>query len=280
MKLSKKKKYLIMGISLLAVVVLIPLFLLTLKERSVDHRMVTGDREELKSVTIRLCDQEGNAEKDIIITDSVHMDSVYDLLHSTDTVVKKKKPQTENQIKILLTYAYAYDHHSGEEDVVFWDTESYFYRCEDHRHLLEKNVELCDLLTGLLENVALELVSEEQRLPQKITLRQYEGSKVISAVSLEDGQIIRMMFSDLKAIETKAILYPSELSALALDTEYELTLEYDDQDDIVIFSGTETPETFYRYTNTVSSDGEKGYVFGGSDALYQLITALFEKTVA
>ena len=49
MKLSKKKKYLIMGISLLAVVVLIPLFLLTLKERSVEHRIVTGDREELKS---------------------------------------------------------------------------------------------------------------------------------------------------------------------------------------------------------------------------------------
>ena len=51
MKVSKKKKYLIMGISLLAVVVLIPLFLLTLKERSVEHRIVTGDREELKSIT-------------------------------------------------------------------------------------------------------------------------------------------------------------------------------------------------------------------------------------
>ncbi len=89
MKLSKKKKYLIMGISLLAVVVLIPLFLLTLKERSVEHRIVTGDREELKSITLQLCDQEGNAEKDIIITDTVYMDSIYDHLYSADTVVKK-----------------------------------------------------------------------------------------------------------------------------------------------------------------------------------------------
>lgn len=276
MKVSKKKKYLIMGICLLAVIAVFLLFLLIHKNRNVDHRIVTGDREELKSITIQLCDQEENAEKDIIITDAVYMDSIYDLLHSTDTVVKKKKPQTENQIKILLTYSYTYDHHSGEEDVVFWDTESRFYRCEDNRYMLEKNAELHDLLTGLLENVELELVSDEQRLPKTITVRRYEGSKVTSTVSLEDTETIQPIFSNLQTIETKAILYPSELSAFALDTEYELILEYDDRDSIVIFNGTETPETFYRYTHTIGSGGEEGYVFGKSDALYQLITILFE----
>lgn len=280
MKVSKKKKFLIMGICLLAVIAFFSLFLVIHKNRNADHCIVTGDREELKSVTIQLCDQEGNAEKDIIITDSVYMDSIYDLLHSTDTVVKKKKPQTENQIKILLTYAYAYDHHSGEEDVVFWDTESRFYRCEDHRYVLGKNAELHDLLTGLLENVELELVGDEQRPPKKITVNHYEGSEVTSTVSFEDAKTIQHIFFHLQTIETKAILYPSELSAFALDTEYELTLEYDDRDNIVIFNGTETPETFYRYTNTISSGGEEGYVFGKSDVLYQLITTLFEKTDA
>ena len=120
----------------------------------------------------------------------------------------------------------------------------------------------------------LELVSDEQRPPQKMTVNQYEGSEVTSTVSLEDAETIQHIFSHLPTIETKAILYPSELPAFALDTEYKMTLEYDDQDDIVIFNGTETPETFYRYTNTFSSGGEEGYVFGKSDALYQLMTAI------
>lgn len=74
----------------------------------------------------------------------------------------------------------------------------------------------------------------------------------------------------------KGILYPDHLSAFELDIEYELILEYEDQENIIIFNGTETPDTFYRYSKTISSSGEEGYVFGKNNALYERIVALFE----
>lgn len=272
MKVGNMKKYLVIGICLLIFITVFSLFLFN----NADNRLITENREELKSITIQICDEKGNVEKSIIISDQVHMYSIYDHLNSTNTHINKDAPQIEGSIKILLTYSYAYDDQNGKQDIVFWGTDNNFYRYGDNNYVLGKNAELHSLLTDLFEKVELEMISEDQRQPKSITIREYEGNNVKSTIYLKDTEKIDYIFSNLETIQTKAILYPGEISELALDTEYEIILEYDDQENIIVFTGTETSDTFYKYSKTVSSSGGEGYIYGKNSELYKFIETLFE----
>lgn len=270
MKVRNVKKILI--IVLLVVITIFSFF----SFMKFNKRLITENRDELKSITIQKCDKNGNVEKSVIISDQIYMYSIYDSLSSTKTVTHKSTPKIQKNMKLLLTYSYAYDDQSGKEDIVFLGEDNNVYRYEANRYVLGKNAELHDLLNDLFENVELEMVSKNQCKPKSITICEYEGTSVKSKISIKDTENINYIFSNLKTIETKAILYPNEFSALALDTEYELVLEYEDQENIIIFTGTETVDTFYRYSKTISSNGEEGYVYGKNFVLYEFIVTLFE----
>lgn len=279
MKVSNKKIFICTGICLLAAILIFSIFYLMINNtnhNNADNRLITENKEELKSITIQLCDEKGDAEKTIIISDPEYMNSIYDYLSSTNTVINKSDSQIEGNIKILLTYSYAYDDQNGKQDIVFWEAENSFYRYADGDYVFGENADLHNLLTDLLKDVELKMISENQSQPQKITIREYEGSDVKSTLSLTDTESISFIFSGLGTIETKAVLYPGEMSELALDTEYELILEYEDQKNVVVFTGTETAGAFYRYSATVSPSGAEGYVYGKNSALYEFVAALFE----
>lgn len=274
MNVSYKKSIFIIGVCLLVVIsIFLSIYLIKINS---DNRLVTGEREELKSITIQIYNENESAEKAIIISDIEHMYSIYDHLSSTSTIIKMDNPQTKGNVKILLTYSYPYDDQSGKQDVVFWETDSNFYCCKNNGYVFGRSTELQNLLNALLGTTELKMVGENQGHPKKIIIREYKGIDVESTITLTDTEKINFIFSNLGTIETRAILYPGEMSGLALDTEYELILEYDEQEDIVIFTGTETANTFYRYTKTISSSGEEGYVYGENSVLYDYIVNLLD----
>ncbi len=92
MKVSNRKNFLIIGICLLVVVSVFPFLLFN---NNADKPLITENRDELKSITIQIRDKNGNTEKTVIISDSVYMNSIYDHLSSTNTVIHKGTPPME-----------------------------------------------------------------------------------------------------------------------------------------------------------------------------------------
>lgn len=276
MKVTNKRRIPIIGICLLAVV---SVFLFLAARSAIKGNaaggLTTESRDELKKVTLRICDEKGKGVTPITITDQEYMYSIYDHLSSIKTNAKTNGVCVEESFTLVLTYAYEYDaDHSGKQDIILWGTDDTFYRQGCDGLVFGESAQLHELLTGLYENVELGLVSEGLDKPTGITVCKHDGADMKLAAAIEDTETIDRIYSYLQSVDTAAILYPSALSQWSLDTEYELILEYENQEKTTIFIGTETPDTFYRYSGTVSSGGEEGYIWGKNTELYELITAL------
>ena len=277
MKVIKDKKYIFIW-TILFVVILIALLYFTMNTFS--NQLTTESKEELKSITLQLCDEKGDITRSIVISDSEYMNQIHDYLTSVKTGFSNSKMGNEGDCRLVFTYAYAYDGKSGKQDVVLWGTDNLFYRRENNGYVYGESAKLHNFITNLLGNAELGLVRNGYDLIESITIYEYEGTEIKSSLSILDVETINTIYSYLESIDTKVILYPGEMSEWTLDTEYELILKYENQDIVIIFTGTESVGTFYRYTETFSSNGEEGYVYGKHTALHELIVALMKKQQA
>lgn len=99
-----------------------------------------------------------------------------------------------------------------------------------------------------------------------------------SAVKLLDSEDASQVYRILSEMEAEVVLTPFHNEGQFSDPLFTIMIEYaDDPGTGEVIYSTETGRYFYRFTNSVGNQGDKGYVGGSSEELYTVLKAYFQE---
>ena len=113
------------------------------------------------------------------------------------------------------------------------------------------------------------LITSKKEKLKSITVELYDESNGIeNTIVLTEHEDMKLLYSEIKGIKTKANLYPEHYDSPKRDILYKMTIEYNNQKTDVIFE--EISHMVYRHLETQKSDD--GFAYGDSTGgLYNTI---------
>ena len=100
-----------------------------------------------------------------------------------------------------------------------------------------------------------------------------DNDSTIKLLASEDGE---QVYRVLSAMEAEVVLTPFHYEGQHSDPLFTIMIEYaDDPGTGEVIYSTESGIYFYRFTDTVGDQEDKGYVGGFSEELYEILAAYF-----